>query len=126
MIFWILPSNSMRNGISHVVSVRLTESIYESNARRILEQCFIIIFFSIVLQGVSDANYKFITIDVGGYGKQSDGGTFRASSLFTKIETNRYFKHSSRLVFAINNYSDTFRFYWRRSLSIADQPTKTF
>lgn len=34
-------------------------------------------FFSISLQGVSDANYKFIFIDVGAYGKQSDGGTFQ-------------------------------------------------
>jgi len=32
-------------------------------------------YFSIVLQGVADANCKFIAIEVGGYGKQSDGGT---------------------------------------------------
>ncbi|XP_058839521.1 uncharacterized protein LOC131695000 [Topomyia yanbarensis] len=39
-------------------------------------------FFSIVLQGVADARCKFIAIEVGGYGKQSDGGTFNASNLF--------------------------------------------
>ena len=39
-------------------------------------------FFSVVLQGVVDAKYKFISIDVGGYGKQSDGGTFHASKLY--------------------------------------------
>lgn len=39
-------------------------------------------FFSVVLQGLVDANNKFITIDVGGFGKQSDGGSFMPSDLF--------------------------------------------
>lgn len=42
-------------------------------------------YFSIVLQGTVDAHYKFINIDVGGFGKQSDGGTFRNSALFLKL-----------------------------------------
>lgn len=46
-------------------------------------------FFSIVLQAVADANYKFTIIDVGGYGKQSDGGSFRSSSLFHLMENKR-------------------------------------
>ncbi|XP_065084914.1 uncharacterized protein LOC135707109 [Ochlerotatus camptorhynchus] len=44
-------------------------------------------YFSIVLQGVADANCKFISVEVGGYGKQSDGGTFNASTLFKLMET---------------------------------------
>ena len=36
-------------------------------------------FFFIVLQGVADAHCKFLTIDVGAMGKQSDGGVFRNS-----------------------------------------------
>ena len=37
--------------------------------------------FSIVLLAVVDADYKFTYIEIGAYGKQSDGGVFSASSL---------------------------------------------
>lgn len=37
--------------------------------------------FSIVLLAIADAEYKFICIDVGGYGKNSDGGIFEASNM---------------------------------------------
>lgn len=39
-------------------------------------------YFSIVLQAVADANCRFIFIDIGAYGKQSDGGIFRDSVLY--------------------------------------------
>ena len=38
-------------------------------------------FFSIVLLGLVDADYKFIYIDVGCNGRISDGGVYRNSSL---------------------------------------------
>jgi hypothetical protein len=43
-------------------------------------------YFSVLLQGLVDANYKFIAVDTGGFGKQSDGGTFLASDLFSFID----------------------------------------
>ncbi|XP_030752335.1 uncharacterized protein LOC115879580 [Sitophilus oryzae] len=47
-------------------------------------------YFSIVLQGVADADKKFLPIEVGGRGKQSDGGTFIASILFNLLEANNF------------------------------------
>lgn len=38
-------------------------------------------FFSIVLLAVVDANYKFMFIDVGSYGKEGDSGIFEKSTL---------------------------------------------
>jgi hypothetical protein len=46
-------------------------------------------YLSVFLQGLVDANYKLITVDIGGFGKQSDGGTFFASDLFSFIDGKR-------------------------------------
>ncbi|CAF4891453.1 unnamed protein product [Pieris macdunnoughi] len=45
---------------------------------------------SIVMQAVADAKRKFVAVEVGGRGKQSDGGTFIASTLYKLIEKNKY------------------------------------
>lgn len=45
-------------------------------------------YYSVVLQAVADSRYRFICIDVGGFGKQSDGGTFANSSLFDHLESD--------------------------------------
>ena len=42
---------------------------------------------SSVLQAVVDANLKFVTVDVGAYGKQNDGGVFRNSAVYQSLET---------------------------------------
>lgn len=42
-------------------------------------------FHSLSFQALTDAQYKFIVIEVGAYGKQSDGGTFASSKLNEKI-----------------------------------------
>lgn len=47
-------------------------------------------YFSIVLQAVADARKRFLTIEVGGRGKQSDGGTFNASSLNRLLERGAF------------------------------------
>jgi len=33
-----------------------------------------------------DANLKFLTVFIGGYGKQNDGGVFRNSALYQSLE----------------------------------------
>jgi hypothetical protein len=42
----------------------------------------------VVLLALVDANYKFVIIDVGGYGKSSDGGLFSRSVLGKSLEAN--------------------------------------
>ena len=40
-----------------------------------------------VQQAVVDVGMKFIAVNVGAYGKQSDGGALRYSTLFQNLET---------------------------------------
>ena len=47
-------------------------------------------YYSVVLQGLGDARCRFISIDVGAYGKQSDGGIFRHSSLYQLLSSNNF------------------------------------
>ncbi|XP_071054469.1 uncharacterized protein [Onthophagus taurus] len=44
--------------------------------------------FSVVLLALVDANYNFIAVDVGAYGKNSDGGIFANSSLGKALQQN--------------------------------------
>jgi hypothetical protein len=39
---------------------------------------------------IADARYRFIAIDVGAYGKQSDGGIFRHNSLYQLLNSNNF------------------------------------
>jgi len=43
-------------------------------------------FFSVVLQGLADSESRFIFINIGAFGKQSDGGTFSGSTLYHFLE----------------------------------------
>ncbi|KAL0830080.1 hypothetical protein ABMA28_003537 [Loxostege sticticalis] len=47
-------------------------------------------YFSIVLLAIVDANCKFVAVDVGAYGKESDNGIFQKSTMGKQIATNRF------------------------------------
>lgn len=44
--------------------------------------------FSIVLMALVDTDYNFLYVDVGCEGRISDGGVFRNTSLFQKLDKN--------------------------------------
>ncbi|KAL8602270.1 hypothetical protein ACOMHN_022783 [Nucella lapillus] len=59
--------------------------------------------FSTVLMALVDANLKFIYIDVGSYGRNSDGGIFAHSSMGKAMATNALkFPPDARLPYADN------------------------
>ena len=47
-------------------------------------------YFSMVLLAVVDANYKFIVIDVGSYGKEGDSGIFHKSIMGQQIRSGNF------------------------------------
>ncbi|KAL3184435.1 hypothetical protein MRX96_031727 [Rhipicephalus microplus] len=45
--------------------------------------------YSIVLLAVVDSDYKFVIVDVGAYGKQSDGGVLKQSKFGCRLENGK-------------------------------------
>lgn len=62
--------------------VRIKKPLHSGSMYRNYKQ-----YFSIVLQAVAGPDYRFLAIDIGAYGKESDGGIFRHSNLSKKLET---------------------------------------
>ena len=47
-------------------------------------------YFSIILQGVADANCRFLAVDVGARGKQSDGGVLSESAFYQCLQNDQF------------------------------------
>jgi hypothetical protein len=45
--------------------------------------------FSVHLQAIVDAKYKFMTVDIRAYGRQSDCGAFTGSNVFRHCEIRK-------------------------------------
>ena len=71
-------------------------------------------YHSIFLQAVVDSHLKFVTVDVGACGKQSDGGVFRNSALYQSLETRSLQVPEDTV---LPNSEITSHFCWWRSIS---------
>lgn len=69
-----------------------------------------------VLQAVSDADYKFSVIEISGKGRQSDEATFHFSK-FNELLTNYRFKYATAKNITWVKYFAATRPSWRQSLS---------
>lgn len=47
-------------------------------------------YFSIVLLAIVDANYQFLFVDIGSYGKEGDAGIFKKSQIGKDILENKF------------------------------------
>jgi len=69
-----------------MLSAAEMESTFALNVLQKLDHCFTITIFFVVSQCITDSESRFIFIGIGGYGTQSDGGTFSASTLYYFME----------------------------------------
>lgn len=61
-------------------------------------------FFSIVLLAIVDADYKFVFIDLGGYGSEGDATLFNRSSLARRLEKATQIYEHGGLDFPFDNF----------------------
>ncbi|CAH1974324.1 unnamed protein product [Acanthoscelides obtectus] len=60
-------------------------------------------YSSVVLMAVADANYRFVYVDIGSYGKDCDSSIFKRSSLWTSIINNDHEIPIEKTVTGIDN-----------------------
>lgn len=53
-------------------------------------------FFSIILLAICDAKYRFLSVDIGSPGRESDGGVFKRSAIGKKLEHGQFGVPSAR------------------------------
>jgi len=52
----------------------------------------------VILQGLVDARYKFLSVDVGAYDRQIDSGVFSKSNLYQHLESGSFpFPHPKQI-----------------------------
>ena len=59
-------------------------------------------YFSVHLQAIVDAKYKFMTVDITAYGRQSGSGVFTESSVFRHLEAGSFNLPSPRQISRTN------------------------
>jgi hypothetical protein len=55
-------------------------------------------YFSVHLQAIVDAKYKFMTVNIGAYGRQSDSDVFTESNVFRHLEAGSFNLPPSRQI----------------------------
>lgn len=55
-------------------------------------------YYSIVLLAMVDANYKFVAVDVGSYGKEGDSGIFSKSIMGRQVDSGVFFPPDEPLI----------------------------
>jgi len=63
-------------------------------------------YFSIVLMAVVDANYKFLVVDIGAYGKGSDSLVFQDSYFGQRLKRNQLDLPQTSIIEGYNNGPD--------------------
>ncbi|CAH2008363.1 unnamed protein product [Acanthoscelides obtectus] len=73
-------------------------------------------YSSVVLMAVADANYRFVYVDIGSYGKDCDSSIFKRSSLWTSIINNDHEIPIEKNCYWNRQLQITLLFRWRRSI----------
>jgi hypothetical protein len=88
---WKQQDNSISSGIFQTVSVHSTASTFALKLLTSQDHCSTIIqFLFFVLLGAADHECKFVTVNIGAYGRQSEGGVFRNSDLAKCLDINAF------------------------------------